>query len=107
LKTALRFVPVWRHNGANGQGSRKHQNSAPHELPAEVFARVDHACALRPGSVSRNTRIAGAIQEKATRESKSGGWLPKASWARASKAENRRHREQATGVLATEERQHA
>ena len=47
-------------------------------LPSEVFARVDEARALRLGSVSRNTWIAEAIQEKLTRELTSGGGLPKA-----------------------------
>ena len=37
-------------------------------LAAETFADIDAVCAGRPGNVSRNTRIAEAVQEKLARE---------------------------------------
>lgn len=37
-------------------------------LSPEVFALLDQASALRPGSLSRNTWIAEAIQQKLARE---------------------------------------
>ena len=37
-------------------------------LAADTFAEIDAACAARPGSVSRNTWIAEAVQEKLARE---------------------------------------
>lgn len=37
-------------------------------LAAELFEAIDAACAARPGSVSRNTWITEAIQEKLDRD---------------------------------------
>lgn len=37
-------------------------------LAADTFARIDAACAARPGNVSRNTWIAEAVEEKLARE---------------------------------------
>ena len=37
-------------------------------LAAATFAKIDAACAVRPGNVSRNTWIAEAVQEKLARE---------------------------------------
>jgi predicted HicB family RNase H-like nuclease len=36
-------------------------------LTAETFAEIDGACAARAGSVSRNTWVAEAVQEKLAR----------------------------------------
>ncbi len=77
---------VLRYNGAI-MASQMHETAKSTKtlhrinlrLPPEVFTRVDKAHALRPGSVSRNTWIAEAIQEKLTRELTSGGELPKAA----------------------------
>jgi len=37
-------------------------------LAGETFAEIDAVCAARPGSVSRNTWIAEAIEEKLARD---------------------------------------
>ena len=37
-------------------------------LPTEVFTAIDKARARRPGSISRNTWITEAVQEKLLRE---------------------------------------
>lgn len=37
-------------------------------LAGDTFARIDAACAARPGNVSRNTWIAEAVEEKLARE---------------------------------------
>jgi len=50
-------------------------------LPTEVFTAIDKARARRPGSISRNTWITEAVQEKLLREaelSKSQGGAPDA-----------------------------
>ncbi|MFC3068820.1 hypothetical protein [Phenylobacterium soli] len=41
-------------------------------LPVETFEAIDESRALRPGSVSRNTWITEAIEEKLARDRASG-----------------------------------
>lgn len=45
-------------------------------LAAETFARIDAACAARPGNVSRNTWVAEAVQEKLAREPQTAAHNP-------------------------------
>ena len=70
--TADMDVPSsWRHAGAMSESSTPSRvselNRLNLRLSLDTFAAIDAARADRPGSVSRNTWIAEAVQEKLAR----------------------------------------
>lgn len=74
--TTLDAAPLWRHSGAMLPDSKsacvRTLDRINLRLPAETFEAIDSSRAARPGSVSRNTWITEAIEEKLARDSAAG-----------------------------------
>jgi hypothetical protein len=65
-------APLWRQSGAmntdSKTGSVRTLDRINLRLPEETFDAIDNCRAARPGSVSRNTWITEAIEEKLARD---------------------------------------
>jgi hypothetical protein len=77
MKTKLDAAPVWRHLGAMRPDSKsatvRTLDRINLRLAGETFEAIDDVRGLRPGSVSRNTWITEAVEEKLARERAANG----------------------------------